>query len=91
METRYELDKAHPYAERGIDEFMSLDQSKHSIYGASKAAVKLMSEALYAELKDKEVKQPVRPANVVGMNVCNLTGLAIPEEGCESHFEYFKK
>jgi hypothetical protein len=25
------------------------------------------------------------------MNVCNLTGLGIPEEGCESHFEYFKK
>jgi len=42
-------------------------------------------------LKDKEVKKPSRPAGIVGKNVCNLTGGAIPPEGCESHFEYFKK
>ena len=39
----------------------------------------------------KRVKKPVRPAEIVGMNVCNLTGKAVPEGGCESHFEYFKK
>ncbi len=42
-------------------------------------------------LKDKEVKKPSRPAGIIGKNVCNLTGGAIPPEGCESHFEYFKK
>jgi len=42
-------------------------------------------------LMGKEVKQPTRPAGIVGMNVCNLTGMAIPEGGCESHYEYFKK
>lgn len=42
-------------------------------------------------LKDKPVKKPTVPQNIVGLNVCNLTGKLIPEEGCESHFEYFKK
>ncbi len=42
-------------------------------------------------LNGKEIKQPTRPAGIVGMNVCNLTGMAIPDEGCESHYEYFKK
>ncbi len=42
-------------------------------------------------LVDKEIKQPTRPAGIVGMYVCNLTGLAVPDEGCESHYEYFKK
>jgi CDP-paratose 2-epimerase len=41
-ETRWELDPAHPYAERGIDETMSIDQSKHSLFGASKAAADLL-------------------------------------------------
>lgn len=42
-------------------------------------------------LAGKEIKQPTRPAGIVGMNVCNLTGMAIPDEGCDSHYEYFKK
>ncbi len=42
-------------------------------------------------LTDKEIKQPTRPAGIIGMNVCNLTGMAIPDGGCESHYEYFKK
>ena len=42
-------------------------------------------------MRDKEIKEPTRPAGIVGMNVCNLTGMAIPEGGCESHYEYFKK
>ena len=42
-------------------------------------------------LKDKVSKTPVKPVDIVGMNVCNLSGMAVPEEGCESHFEYFKK
>lgn len=41
-ETRYEIDPGHRFAERGIDESMSLDQSKHSIFGASKVAADVM-------------------------------------------------
>ena len=40
-ETRWEVDPSHPYRE-GIDETMTIDQSKHSLFGASKAAADLM-------------------------------------------------
>ena len=42
METRWELDPAHQYAERGIDESMSIDASTHSLFGISKAAADLL-------------------------------------------------
>ena len=35
---RWEIDPQHPYFKNGIDELMSIDQSKHSIFGASKVA-----------------------------------------------------
>ncbi len=42
QENRWELDPSHPYAERGIDESMSIDQSKHSLFGASKVAADVL-------------------------------------------------
>jgi CDP-paratose 2-epimerase len=39
--TRYELALDHPYYD-GIDETMPIDQSKHSVFGVSKAAADLM-------------------------------------------------
>jgi len=36
------VDISHPYAEHGIDEAMSVDNSKHSIFGASKLAADIM-------------------------------------------------
>lgn len=42
LETRWELDPSHPYAKLGIDETMSIDNSKHSIFGASKLAADIM-------------------------------------------------
>jgi len=42
LETRWEIDKSHPYFEKGIDEQMSIDQSKHSVFGASKVAADIM-------------------------------------------------
>lgn len=42
LDTRWEVDPAHPYAAHGIDETMSIDQSKHSVFGASKAAADIM-------------------------------------------------
>ena len=41
LETRYELPKKHRYY-TGIDETMSIDDSKHSIFGASKVAADVM-------------------------------------------------
>lgn len=40
-EKRYEITNKHPFY-KGIDESMSIDQTKHSIFGASKAAADLM-------------------------------------------------
>ncbi|MFA6184679.1 MAG: PBP1A family penicillin-binding protein [Candidatus Shapirobacteria bacterium] len=68
------------------------DNSKMSgvvsgISGAAPIWNKIMTELL----KDKTVKKPVMPTDVIGMNVCNLTGGAVPEGGCDSHYEYFNK
>jgi CDP-paratose 2-epimerase len=42
LATRWELSPEHPYATYGIDEFMSIDASTHSLFGVSKAAADLM-------------------------------------------------
>jgi CDP-paratose 2-epimerase len=39
--TRWEIDAGHAYA-NGIDETMSIDQTKHSVFGASKVAADVM-------------------------------------------------
>ncbi len=41
-ETRWEIDESHPYFKEGIDESMTIDQSKHSVFGASKVAADIM-------------------------------------------------
>ncbi|HNR56793.1 MAG TPA: NAD-dependent epimerase/dehydratase family protein, partial [Flavobacteriales bacterium] len=41
-ETRWEVDPSHPYAAEGIDEQMSIDHTKHSLFGASKVAADVM-------------------------------------------------
>src|SRR5882724_10862832 len=52
-ETRWEVAESHHYYEHGIDEGMSIDQSKHSIFGASKVAADLLVQEYghYFELK----------------------------------------
>jgi CDP-paratose 2-epimerase len=42
LEKRYEIEESHPYFKEGIDESMSIDNSKHSIFGASKLAADIM-------------------------------------------------
>jgi CDP-paratose 2-epimerase len=42
LESRWEIDRAHPYFGHGIDEFMSIDHNKHSLFGVSKASADLM-------------------------------------------------
>ncbi len=43
LDTRWEIDENHPYFQ-GIDEQMSLDHTKHSIFGASKVAADVMTQ-----------------------------------------------
>ena len=43
-ETRWEIDESHPYFIHGINEQMSLDNTKHSIFGASKVAADIMAQ-----------------------------------------------
>lgn len=50
-----------------------------SIYGASKAAVKLMSEALYAELKDTNIKVSVVFPGATATNITGNSGIKMPE------------
>ena len=40
-ETRWEIERSHPYWE-GIDENLRIDQSKHSLFGASKVAADVL-------------------------------------------------
>jgi len=42
LETRWELEESHPYYKNGIDETMSIDQSLHSLFGASKVAADIL-------------------------------------------------
>jgi CDP-paratose 2-epimerase len=41
-DTRWEIAEEHPYFQHGIDEQMSIDHSKHSLFGASKVAADIL-------------------------------------------------
>ena len=41
-DTRWEIEESHPYYKEGIDELMSIDHTKHSIFGASKLAADVL-------------------------------------------------
>jgi len=41
-ELRWEIEESHPYFKNGIDESMSIDNCKHSVFGASKVAADVM-------------------------------------------------
>jgi len=42
LETRWEVIESHKYRSHGIDESMSIDNSKHSLFGASKVAADIL-------------------------------------------------
>jgi CDP-paratose 2-epimerase len=52
-ENRWEIDESHRYFEYGIDETMSIDQSKHSLFGVSKVAADVLVQEYgrYFDLK----------------------------------------
>jgi CDP-paratose 2-epimerase len=43
-ETRWEIAESHPYFTNGINEQLSLDHTKHSVFGASKVAADIMAQ-----------------------------------------------
>jgi CDP-paratose 2-epimerase len=53
LENRWEIDESHQYFEYGIDETMSIDQSKHSLFGVSKVAADVLVQEYgrYFDLK----------------------------------------
>lgn len=44
LDTRWECDPSHPFSRYGIDESMSIDQTRHSLFGASKVAADVMAQ-----------------------------------------------
>jgi CDP-paratose 2-epimerase len=44
LEDRWEISESHPYFEKGIDENMSIDHTKHSLFGASKVAADVLCQ-----------------------------------------------
>lgn len=44
LETRWEIAEDHPYFAKGIDEKMSIDDTKHSLFGASKVAADVVAQ-----------------------------------------------
>ena len=42
LASRWEIDESHHYYNKGIDESMTIDQSKHSLFGASKVAADIL-------------------------------------------------
>lgn len=61
------------------------------IVSGTTGAAPIWNKIMTKILEGKTTKKPPVPASIVMMNVCNLTGELPPEEGCESHNEYFKK
>ena len=53
LDTRYEVEEKHRFSKAGIDESMSIDQCKHSLFGASKASADLLVQEYgrYFQLK----------------------------------------
>jgi CDP-paratose 2-epimerase len=53
LEKRYEIKESHRYFKEGIDESMSIDNSKHSLFGASKVAADILVQEYgkYFDLK----------------------------------------
>ncbi len=42
LDKRWEIDESHAFFQHGIDESMSIDQTKHSLFGASKVAADVL-------------------------------------------------
>ncbi len=54
LENRWEISEDHKYFEHGIDELMSIDHCKHSLFGASKVAADILCQE-YGQYFDMNV------------------------------------
>jgi NADP-dependent 3-hydroxy acid dehydrogenase YdfG len=59
-----------------------------TVYGASKAAVKLFTEGLRSELRDTKVGVTVVFPGAVGTNIAQNSGLPAPKEGAANGFTF---
>lgn len=67
------------------------DNSKMSrIVSGTTGAAPVWHKIMSYLLENKPSKKWTKPNELIGQNVCNLTGKLIPDDGCESHFENFK-
>ena len=68
------------------------DNSKMgSVVSGITGAAPIWNRIMTKILENKAVKEFPKPEGVITMKICNLTGLLVPEEGCESHQEMFRK
>jgi len=59
------------------------------VVSGTSGAAPIWNKIMTQLLANKAVKKPVIPTGITGINVCNLTGGAVPSEGCDSHYEIF--
>lgn len=59
------------------------------VVSGTSGAAPIWNKIMTRILTDKPKRLPAIPSGVIGINVCNLTGELIPDEGCDTHYEYF--
>lgn len=68
------------------------DNSKMSyIASGITGATPIWNKVMTHLLLETPVKEPIKPEGVIMMRVCRNLGGSVPEEGCDSYNEYFRK
>ncbi|MFA6007239.1 MAG: PBP1A family penicillin-binding protein [Candidatus Shapirobacteria bacterium] len=67
------------------------DTKMGALVSGTTGAAPIWNKIMTKVLENKAVKNFSKPEGVLTMNVCNLTGFLVPDEGCDSHNELFKK
>ncbi len=68
------------------------DNTKMSkIVSGTTGAAPIWNKVMTYWLGDKPAKKTIQPTEIIQKTVCNITGGLVPEEGCDSKNEYFKK
>jgi membrane carboxypeptidase/penicillin-binding protein len=65
------------------------NQKMGGLVSGTTGAAPIWNKIMTTILKDKPMRKVAMPAGVKTKTICNLTGMLPPEEGCESHQEYF--
>ncbi len=67
------------------------NSSMSGIASGSVGASAIWNSAMKKALDGMDAEEPARPVNIIGRQVCNLTGGIPPESGCETRYELFNK